>query len=137
MTQYGKTFAAELNEHGDFDKALAAATDAIAREPENPDHFVDRGTAQAALEHYDAAVADFARALELDRETRTLDDDILDDSYFSALLGAARAEPVDAGVARLGGYAALFPKGRHLADARDWARRLRGELKTEFVKRRD
>ncbi len=137
MTQYGKTFAAELNEHGEFDKAAAAATDAMTREPDSPDHYFDRGTACAALERYADAVADFARAHELDREAQVLDDDILDDSYFSALLGAARAEPVEAGTRRLGEYAAVFPSGRHRRDAEDWVRRLRGELKTEFVKRRD
>lgn len=137
MTQYGKTFASQLNEHGDFDKAAQAATDALAREPENPEHFFDRATAFANLERHADALADFLRAREHDREAQVLDDDILDDSYFSALLAAARAEPVDAGVKRLAGYASDFPQGRHRRDAEEWSRRLRGELKTEFVKRRD
>jgi hypothetical protein len=30
----------------------------------------------------------------------------------------------------------VFPKGRHLADVDEWSRRLRGEVRTEWVKRR-
>jgi hypothetical protein len=68
-----------------------------------------------------------------------LDDDMLDDAYFSALLGAARAlaaSDVAAGCDKLARYATRFPEGRHVGDAGDWQKRLRGELKSTFVKER-
>jgi tetratricopeptide (TPR) repeat protein len=130
------SFAAKLLEKGEYDQAIVEATKAIEKEAENPEHFFERASACAMVERYVEAAADFERALELDRDARVLDDDVLDDAYFSALLGAARAEAVDAGVARLARYATVFPSGRHLRDAADWSKRLRGELQSEFVKRR-
>src|SRR5262245_40822430 len=90
--QYGQSRAAVLNEAGEFAAAMQAASEEIGREPANSEHYWDRATALASLERYDEAVADFARAKALDAATMVLDDDMLDDAYFSALLGAARAE---------------------------------------------
>jgi len=135
--QYGRSRAAVLNEAGEFAAALEAATEELAREGNNSEHWWDRGSALAALERYDEAVADFERAQDADRQTAVLDDDMLDDAYFSARLGAARAcADVGAGCAKLDGYAARFPSGRHVGDAGDWQKRLRGELKSKFVKER-
>ena len=93
-----------------------------------------------ALERYDEAVADFERAQEVDAKTSVLDDDMLDDAYFSALLGAARAaaaSDVAAGCAQLGAlHDALSRRGGTSSDAGDWQKRLRGELKSTFVKER-
>jgi hypothetical protein len=55
--------------------------------------------------------------------------DLVDDVYFSAVLGAARTEAgtsLPAALATLARYAAVLPEGRHLADATVWADRLRG-----------
>ena len=94
-------------------------------------------SAHAAAEKYADAVADFEEAKRRDTRLQVLDDDMLDDSYFSALLGAARAEAeVSAGCALLDRYGEHFPEGRHVQDARDWQKRLRGELKSHFVKER-
>jgi tetratricopeptide (TPR) repeat protein len=134
--QYGMSRAAVYNEAGEFEAAVQAATEELAREAENSEHWWDRATAYAALERHDEAVADFERARETDRKTQVLDDDMLDDAYFSALLGAARTRDVDGGCALLAKYATLFPAGRHLQDAQDWQKRLRGELKSHFVKER-
>jgi tetratricopeptide (TPR) repeat protein len=137
--QYGQSRAAVLNDAGEFEAAVQAASDEIAREAENSEHYWDRGTALSSLERYDEAVADFERARALDQRTQVLDDDMLDDAYFSALLGAARAKApgdVDGACATLDRYRQLFPSGRHSDDARDWQRRLRGELKSHFVKER-
>jgi tetratricopeptide (TPR) repeat protein len=137
--QYGQSRAAVLNDAGEFEAAVQAATEEIAREAQNSEHFWDRGTALASLERYEEAVADFERAKALDAKTMVLDDDMLDDAYFSALLGAARAEAkddVERGCARLGRYREVFPAGRHVGDAEDWQKRLRGELKSHFVKER-
>jgi tetratricopeptide (TPR) repeat protein len=136
--QYGMSRAATLIEAGEFEAAVQAASEDITREAENSEHWWDRGSAFAALERYDEAVADFTRAKEVDQKSAVLDDDMLDDAYFSALLGAARATAnIAAGCAKLEHYAALFPSGRHLQDADDWQKRLRGELKSHFVKERD
>jgi len=135
--QYGRSRAAVLIEAGEFEAALQAASDEIAREGENSEHWWDRASALASLERYDEAVADFERAREVDRKSGVLDDDMLDDAYFSALLGAARATAdVSAGCAKLERYATRFPSGRHVQDAGDWQKRLRGELKSTFVKER-
>ena len=135
--QYGRSRAAVLTDAGEFEAAVQAATGEIAREPESSEHLWDRAGALASLERYEEAVADLERAKALDAKTAVLDDDMLDDAYFSALLGAARATAdVGAGCAKLDRYATLFPSGRHVDDARDWQKRLRGELKSQFVKER-
>jgi tetratricopeptide (TPR) repeat protein len=129
--------AAVLNEAGEFAAAVQAATEELAREADNSEHWWDRASALAALERYDEAVRDFERAKEVDAHSQVLDDDMLDDAYFSALLGAARARgDVDAGCRLLERYATIFPSGRHVGDAGDWQKRLRGELKSHFVKER-
>lgn len=135
--QYGMSRAAVLNDAGEFEAAVQAATEEIAREPHNSEHLWDRGSALASLERYDEAVADFERAKVVDAKTSVLDDDMLDDAYFSALLGAARAlADVPAGCAKLERYVTLYPAGRHVQDMSDWQKRLRGELKSHFVKER-
>ncbi len=135
--QYGQSRAAVLNDAGEFEEALAAANEALGREPDNSEHVWDRATALAALERYDEAVGELERAKALDTVTAVLDDDVLDDAYFSALLAAARAEEdVAAGCARLSRYRTVFPSWRHLGDAEDWQKRLRGELPSHFVKER-
>jgi tetratricopeptide (TPR) repeat protein len=135
--QYGMSRAAVLNDAGEFEAAAQAATEEIAREPLNSEHLWDRASALASLERYEEAVADFERAKEVDAKTFVLDDDMLDDAYFSALLGAARAlGDVAAGCAKLDRYLTVFPAGRHVQDAADWQKRLRGELKSHFVKER-
>ncbi len=135
--QYGKSKAASLLEHEDYDGAIAAATEAIKWEPGDSEHWFDRASAYAAVERYQEAVADFEEARRRDAKLQVLEDDTLDDSYFSALLGAARAErDVQAGCALLERYRTQFPDGRHVQDASDWQKRLRGELKSHFVKER-
>jgi tetratricopeptide (TPR) repeat protein len=134
--QYGRSQAAVLIDAGDYEAAVAAATEAMALEPDNSEHFFERASALANLERYAEAVADFERARALDVETRVLEDDVVDDAYFSALLGAARGEEVRAGCATLERYRAQFPDGRHVSDVADWQKRLRGELPSHFVKER-
>jgi tetratricopeptide (TPR) repeat protein len=133
---YGISFAQKLLDDGKYQEAAVEATHAIAREPEDPEPYFERATAYANLDRYLEAAADYERALQLDEEARVLTTDFIDDAYFSALLGAARKEPVGEGVKRLDRYAEVFPSGRHLADARDWQKRLRGELPSQFVKER-
>jgi tetratricopeptide (TPR) repeat protein len=137
MGNYGKSRAAVLIDANEFEAAVQAATEEMAREPHNSEHLWDRGSALASLERYDEAVADFERAKVVDAKTAVLDEDMLDDAYFSALLGAARAlADVAAGCAKLERYLTLYPSGRHVQDMSDWQKRLRGELKSHFVKER-
>jgi tetratricopeptide (TPR) repeat protein len=134
--QYGKSKAASLLEHEDYEGAIAAATEAIKWEPGDSEHWFDRASAYAAIERHQEAVADFEEARRRDAKLQVLDDDTLDDGYFSALLGAARALEVEAGCALLERYREHFPEGRHRDDVGDWQKRLRGELKSHFVKER-
>lgn len=137
--QYGRSFASKLIQDGKYDEAIAESTKAIAQEDDNPEHFVDRATAYVQLDRNAEAAQDFVRALELDQTAGILETDMVDDAYFSALLAAAREEAkasVDTGCKRLAGYLEALPDGRHVKDAADWTRRLRGELKSEFVKTR-
>ncbi len=138
--QYGRSFASKLIQDGKYDEAVAESTRAIAEEADDPEHFVDRATAYVQLDRNVEAAEDFVRALTLDETAGILETDMVDDAYFSALLAAAREEAkgsVEAGCRRLASYLGSLPEGRHVKDAGDWTRRLRGELKSEFVKNRD
>jgi tetratricopeptide (TPR) repeat protein len=134
--QYGRSQAAVLIDAGNYEEAVVAATSAMSGEPENSEHFFERASALANLERYGEAIEDFEQARALDGQTQVLEDDVVDDAYFSALLGAARAQEVEAGCATLARYQMQFPDGRHVEDAADWQKRLRGELKSHFVKER-
>jgi tetratricopeptide (TPR) repeat protein len=133
---YGMSFAQKLIDQGKFEEAIVEATRAAEREPEDPEPFFERATAAANLDRHAEAADDFERALALDLEARVLETDFVDDALFSALLGAARAQSVEEGCATLQRYAKVLPAGRHLDDARDWQKRLRGELQSQFVKER-
>jgi tetratricopeptide (TPR) repeat protein len=137
MSVYGRSFASKLIQDGKYQQAIDEAGKAIALEPENPEHYADRATACVQLDRDAESLPDFVRALTLDEEAQVLETDLIDDAYFSALLAAARKEPVDAGCQRLASYAQTLPKGRHVRDAAEWQERLRGERKSEFVKVRD
>jgi tetratricopeptide (TPR) repeat protein len=134
--QYGKSVAATLLEREDYEGAIKAATEALRGESGDSEHWFDRASAYAAAERYAEAIADFEEAKRRDARLQVLDDDMLDDSYFSALLAAARAAEVGPGCALLDRYRDYFPEGRHVQDASDWQKRLRGELKSHFVKER-
>jgi tetratricopeptide (TPR) repeat protein len=135
--QYGKSKAAAFLEREDYDAAIAAATEAIAATPADAEHWLDRASALFAAEKYNESLADFEEAKRRDVKIQVLDEDLLDDSYFSALLGAARLEAdIDKGCAILERYLGVFPEGRHVQDSADWQKRLRGELKSHFVKER-
>jgi tetratricopeptide (TPR) repeat protein len=127
--RYGMSFAAKLIQEGKYAEAVGEATRAAARDDEDPAPLVDRANAHAWLEQYPEAVRDFEAALALDQSAGVLEVDLVDDVYFSAVLGAAKAEArtsPEAARATLARYAAVLPAGRHLADAVAWADRLRG-----------
>ena len=58
--------------------------------------------------------------MALDQTAGVLETDVVDDAYFSALLGAAKAEArtsIEAAERTLARYKTVLPEGRHLADA--------------------
>jgi tetratricopeptide (TPR) repeat protein len=131
--RYGMSFAAELLEKGQYEEAIDAATGAMQGNQANPEPFADRAAAYDGLERYAEAVLDLEQALALNAAEPVLDQDNLDDAFFSALVGAAKIDAetsVDTGVARLGRYPQVLPRGRHVQDSEDWRKRLRGELKS-------
>jgi tetratricopeptide (TPR) repeat protein len=138
--RYGMSFAAELMDKGKYEEAIDAATSAIEVENENPEPFADRAAAYDYLERYAEAVGDLEKALALNAAAPVIDQDNLDDAFFSALVGAAKVDAetsVDAAVALLARYRQVLPAGRHLQDSEDWRKRLRGELKSFLDKTTD
>jgi Flp pilus assembly protein TadD len=134
------SFAAELMEKGKYEEAVDAATSAIAAEAANPEPLADRAAAYDYLERYAEAVGDLEKALALNAAAPVIDQDNLDDAFFSALVGAAKVDAetsVEEGVALLARYRQVLPKGRHVQDSEDWRKRLRGELKSLLDKTRD
>jgi tetratricopeptide (TPR) repeat protein len=127
--RYGMSFAAKLIQEGKYADAVEEATRAVARDDEDPAALVDRATAYAVLERYPEAVSDLEAALALDQSAGVLETDVVDDAYFSALLGAAKAAAqtsIDAAERTLARYQTVLPDGRHHEDAARWAERLRG-----------
>jgi tetratricopeptide (TPR) repeat protein len=134
------SFAAELMEKGKYEEAVDAATSAMDAESENPEPYADRAAAYDYLERYAEAVQDLEKALILNAAAPVVDQDNLDDAFFSALVGAAKIDAetsVDAGVALLARYRQALPAGRHVQDSEDWRKRLRGELKSLLDKTTD
>ena len=138
--RYGMSFAAELLEQGKYEEAIEAATSALQGDKANPEPFADRAAAYDYLERYAEAASDLEQALALNAAAPVIDQDNLDDAFFSALVGAAKTDAetsVDTGVARLARYPQVLPAGRHVQDSEDWRKRLRGELKSLLDKRTD
>ena len=92
------------------------------------------------LERYAEAADAFERAFELD-VAGDLDRLELDDGYFSAALAAGRDEAtrgdVSKAAARLDTYVSRFPLGNHVAEAKTWKARMRGEMPSLLDKTRD
>jgi tetratricopeptide (TPR) repeat protein len=133
------SFAKSLIEKGDYEEAIEAATTAIDEGDDGPEPLFDRATAAELAERFTQAVDDFEAAIARNRAVKEIDPFVLDDAYFAALLAGARAEAqrdVGRGVAMLDRYAKAVPEGAHLADARDWQKRLRGEMPSLLDKTR-
>jgi hypothetical protein len=140
-SNYGGSFAQKLIDQGRFDEAVAAAEKDMARDADDPEPLVDRATALVGLSRYGEAVIDLDKALQLDEAAQVLETDFVDDTYFAAILGDARAlqgKSVAEAVARLGRYRDVFPRGRHARDLDRIAAQLRGERDdSPIVKERD
>ena len=138
--RYGMSFAKKHIEQGDYEEAIAAATEEIEGGNDAAEPLFDRATAYELCERYAEAVTDFERAIEKNRAEKELDPFVLDDAYFSAALAAARAEAktnLQQALARLDRYRELWPEGSHVVESRDWQKRLRGELPSLLDKTKD
>jgi hypothetical protein len=129
--RYGMSFAKKHIEEGDYEAAIASATEAIEGGDAGPEPLFDRGTANELAERFAEAVSDIEAAIEKNLAEKELDPFVLDDAYFSASLSAARDEAkkdLPKALARLDRYRELLPQGAHVAESRDWQKRLKGEL---------
>ncbi len=131
------SFAAEKIEQGDYQGAVDAATVAIDEGSASAETWLERATAHELLEEYADALNDFEKALALNAVEKIVDQDDVDDRYFSALVAAGQAEQEasrEAAVATIERYGrtlrALGSAGRHAKDAADWRARFRGELES-------
>jgi tetratricopeptide (TPR) repeat protein len=125
------SFAKKFIEDGDYDKAIEAATTSITDGDEGPEPLFDRATAYDLAERYLEAVTDFEAAITKNGAEQEIDPFTIDDAYFSALLSAARKEAegdVPKAVTLLQRYMQFAPNGEHVADCRDWQKRLKGEM---------
>ncbi|MBX3189051.1 MAG: hypothetical protein KF819_18665 [Labilithrix sp.] len=136
--RYGMSFAKKHIDDGEYAEAIAAATKAIEDGDAGPEPLFDRATAHELAEQFSEAAADFEGAIAKNLVDKEIDPFVLDDAYFSALVAGARADKeIARGVAMLDRYAKTLPDGAHLADARDWQKRLRGEMPSLLDKTRD
>lgn len=123
------SFAAKLIEEGKYDEAVVEATKLVEKTPNSPLPLVDRAAAYELLEQYEAAVSDYERALLLDQTASVLETDLVDDSYFNALISLAtetcKRDKV-AGGRLLDRYRATLPDGTHHDEIVDWRARLVG-----------
>jgi hypothetical protein len=125
------SFAKKYIEDGDYEKAIAAATESIKDGDVGPEPLFDRATAYDLAERHLDAVTDFEAAITKNGAEQEIDPFTIDDAYFSSLLSAARKEAerdVGKGVALLQRYLQFAPKGEHHTECADWQKRLRGEL---------
>lgn len=134
------SFAKKHIEDGEYDEAIAAATSEIEGGNASAEPLFDRATAYELSERFAEAVVDLEKAIALNREEKELDPFVLDDAYFTAALAAARAEAPSGlakALARLDRYREVLPEGEHVAESRDWQKRLKGELPSLLDKTKD
>ena len=140
---YGQSFALEHLSRGRHDEAMTEAQRAAAADPADPEPVLDVAQILLALGRHEAAVVEIERAVALDRKAMVLDDSVVDDTLFSALVrwASERATAGAAGEKEAVGiierYAVLAPdSATHHDEAAGWIRRFRGEGGT-WVKPRD
>ena len=129
--RYGMSFAKKHIDEGDYDEAVKAATEAIDGGDVGPEPLADRATAYDLLERHAESVADFEAAVVKNLAVKEIDPFLLDDAYFSATLACASGEAkadLKKALARLDRYREVLPEGAHVAESKDWQKRLKGEM---------
>jgi len=146
---YGALFSTKLIADGRYDEAVETAHGEIAAAPDDPEPHFNRGRALAGLERWDAAVDDYARALQRDADASAVDPSEIDDELFFALRQWAVSErqqsqpaapqaddpALGRALAILDRYVTICPGGRHVADLDTWRDHLRG-VETVWVRER-
>ena len=136
--RYGMSFAKKHIDDGEYEEAIAAATSQIDAGTGGPEPFFDRGTAYELSERFAESVVDFEHAIAMNTAAKELDPFTIDDAYFSASLAAARAETdVKKGLVFLDRYREILPSGAHVAESRDWQKRLKGEMPSLLDRTKD
>ena len=135
---YGQSFALEHLSRGRHDEALAEAERAAAADPADPEPVLDRAQIFLATGRHADAVAEIERAVALDQKAMVLDDSVVDDTLFSALVRwASELGAGEPAVQVIEKYAVLAPdSATHHDEAAEWIRRFRGQTEM-WVKPRD
>ncbi len=130
---YGQSFAMKRLEDGHPEEALGLADKAILADAADPEPQLDRAQALVALGRFADAVAAIETCRALDAKARVIDDALLDDTLFSALVAWAQelaAADVERAVATLARYSKILPDGTHADELVTWTDRLRGRRET-------
>lgn len=120
---YGQLRSGVLATAGRYEEAIEAATGEIAAQPDEPEPLFNRGQALAGLERFEAAAADYERALALDASESAVDPEAIDDELFFALRREAERQKDPAPLKR---YLSVLPEGRHVADVGKWEDKIAG-----------
>ena len=135
---YGKSFTTQYLAEGKVEQALAEANKLIGVDPADPEPVLDRAQVYLAMGRNEDVVADIEQTLLLDKAVQIVEDAVVDDTLFSALLAwgqkLAPSNP-EQGVEILARYRRILPAGIHHADVDEWTARFRGQVKT-WVKAR-
>jgi tetratricopeptide (TPR) repeat protein len=129
---YGQSFAAKYLKEGRYAEALTSASEQIEMAPEDPEPFLERAQAYLALERFQEAVDDIVACLKLNEEAQSADEDVIDDTLFTALVDWAKTiapQDQNRAVALLWRYLEILPKGSKQESLAEWTRWLRGESK--------
>jgi len=133
---YGQSFAMKHLNEGHLEEALAECEKGIAADGDDPEPVLDRAQVYLAMNRFEEVIADVKKAIELDKVAQIADDAVIDDTLFSALIGWGQAMGGgEKAAALVEEYKKLLPKGVHLDDSAEWARRFRGHKET-WVKAR-
>lgn len=129
---YGQTFTIKHLKEGRYEEALVAANEQAEIAPDDPDTYLERAQVYLALERFEDAVNDIIRCIEYNKEAQSADEDVIDDTLFTALVDWGKtiaAEDPEKAVALLGRYKEIFPEGSKQESVAEWTRWFRGESK--------
>jgi tetratricopeptide (TPR) repeat protein len=137
---YGQSFASKYLKEGKYQEALTAANEAIETADDDPDNYLEQAQAYLALERYEDAVNSIIKCVEKNEEAQSVDDDVVDDTLFTALVDwgktLAPTNPAQA-VALMSRYAQILPKGGKHEEAKEWVGHFQGNTSNKaFVKER-
>jgi len=86
----------ELSAFDDMDRFVSTMTDRLVKEPNNIKWYLARGDAYFKLHEFDKAVADFSRALSIDKDSSP--------AWYGRGMAYGRVGQIDKGIADLGEF---------------------------------